>query len=212
VVYLTHSRLMRESEKTVHERAVGGDDIPRRVCAQLLSDPPRYTLWHARHEHSMSKVAAARRRERQLLALRSISLAQIHRTALIRYFRDYRIARAARDLTLREFYGVMDARRAALAEHRTYLIAASSQLCAMDLLELADDMKGIDLLREYETAFGQFFAMFCDRSRATQLGASYLLSGLVPEVRANAEQVRKSILAGHLLPSQPVARKVARTS
>lgn len=212
MIYLTHMRLMRESERTVHERATCADEVPRRVCAQLLADETRYALWHARHENSMTTVAVVKRRERQLLALRSICVAQVHRTALLRYLRDYRIVGAARDQALRVFHGVMDARDAAIAEHRTYLVAASSHLCATELLELAGDIKGVELLRGYETVYGQYFSLFCDRSRAVERGATYLLSSLIPEVRANAERVRHRIVTGHLLPRQPVPFSSRRTS
>jgi len=203
---------MDESERTVHERAARGEEIPRRVCAQLIADAPRYALWHARHEDSMTTVAAVKRRERQLVTLRSISVEQVHRTALIRYLRDYGVTGTARDETLRAFYAVVDARCAAVAEHRNFLMAASSQLCATDLLELAGDDKGVELVRKYETTYGHYFSMFCDRARATQRSATYLLSGLIPEVKGNAERLRQRILTGQLLRPPPVRRNTHKAS
>ena len=191
---------MLESEKTVHDRAAFGEEIPRRICTQLLSDKPRYSLWRARHEDSMSAVAAGKRRERQILELRAVSLAQVHRTALIRYLRENQVKDDDRDQTLREFYGVVDARWAAVLEHRNYLMAASSQLCAADLLELVGDTGGLGLVRQYETVYGQYFGMFCDRARAGRKRVSYLPNALIPEARADAELLHRKILAGDRMP------------
>lgn len=195
---------MRESEHTVLERAKCGDEIPQRICTQLLDDTARYTLWHAQHEMHMNGVANARRRERQVLKLRGLAIEQIHRTSLVRYLRDYRITGNARDRTLRAFYGINDTRDSALAEHRTYLLAASTQLCTSDILELVGDQQGDALVRSYELAYGQYFAMFCDRARALQTDKPYLLTALMPEVRDVAERLRLRILDTKLLPVRPI--------
>jgi hypothetical protein len=205
VVYLTQTRLMIESVRTLDESARNGDGNARRVCVQLLADLSRYSLWHARHERLMSTVADEQRRERQVLSLRSLSLEQVHRTALVRYLRDNRITGAARDQTLREFHRVMDARDSALVEHRGYLLAASTQLCTHELLELIGDVRGNDLLRRYELAYGQYFSMFCDRARSRQNGTLYLLTALLPEVRDAARRLRGRILDSRLLPIRPVS-------
>jgi hypothetical protein len=193
---------MRESEQSINHHAVAGAAIARRVCKQLLAEPPRYSLWHWRHEHRMGAVADARRREEQILALRAFSLEQVHRSALVRYLRDFQIVGVARQQTLREFYGVLDARDAAVAEHRDYVLAASSQLCAADVLALVGDEVGVGLLRNYELAYGQFFSMFCEYSREQRNGESYLLTALLPEVRATAVRLRARILDGASLPTR----------
>jgi hypothetical protein len=200
LLYITQSQLMRESEQTVLERASAPEEIPRRICTQLLADTARYSLWHARHEMHMSEVANARRRERQVLKLRAVAVEQVHCTALVRYLRDNHVVGGERDRTLRAFYGISDARDSALAEHRTYLLAASTQLCASEILELVGDEPGQRLVYSYELAYGQYFGMFCDRARALQSGKPYLLAGLIPEVRDVAERMRLRILDSHLLP------------
>ncbi|HET8696946.1 MAG TPA: hypothetical protein VFO94_05650 [Gammaproteobacteria bacterium] len=124
---------------------------------------------------------------------------QIHRAALVRYLRDHRITGELRDLTLREFYNVTDSRESALIEHRNYLVAASSQLCAAEILGLVDDRAGVGLLRQYELAYGQYFGMFCERARVLRSGGRYLLAPLLPEVREAAERIRLRILNGDLL-------------
>lgn len=197
---------MIESERTVNDNAIHGEDLPRRVCAQLLAEPTRYSLWHARHETGMGTVAGAGRRERQILTLRGYSLVQVHRAALVRYLRDHRVIGTARVQTLRGFYGILDPQESAVAEHRNYLLAASSQLCAAEVLELVGDQDGLELLRRYELAYGQFFSMFCEYTRARQEGRPYLLTSLIPEVRATAKRLRRRILDGDALPPAPVAR------
>ena len=185
---------MLESEQAITEHAHGGPLVTQRVCTQLLNEPTRYVRWHVRHELRMSVVAGVRLRQRQILALRAFALEQIHSSALVRYLRDYQVAGLARDRTLREFFGVADPRDAALRAHRDYLLAASSQVCATELLGLADDARGVDLLNDYEQAYGQFFSIFCESSRARAHGDTYLLSGLLPEVRVVATNLRRRIL------------------
>jgi len=148
----------------------------------------------------MGGVANARRRERQVLKLRSIAIEQVHRTALVRYLRDNHVVGEERERTLRTFYGINDARDSARAEHRHYLLAASTQLCANRILELVSDVPGQDLVRNYELAYGQYFGMFCDRARALQNGQPYLLAALIPEVRGVAERIRLRILDSQVLP------------
>jgi hypothetical protein len=77
------------------------------------------------------------------------------------------------------------------------------------LLELVGDTRGLELLRGYETAYGQYFSMFCERARAKRDGSRYLLSSLLPEVRATAQRLRERVLGGHALPARPVAYRAS---
>jgi hypothetical protein len=205
MIYLTHTRLMLESEQSLLDRASTGDELPRRICGQLLADGGRYALWHVRHGGHMGVVAAERRRQQQILSLRSLSVEQIHRAALVSYLRERQVTGEAREQTLREFYGVTDPTEAAIMEHRTYLLAASSQFCAADILEIIGDRRGLELLRGYELAYGQYFAMFCERARAQQAGASYLLAALIPEVRDVAGHIRTRLMDDRNVLDRPLA-------
>jgi hypothetical protein len=209
LIYLTQVRLMLESERTIAECARDGEPAPQRVCAQLLAEPMRYALWHVRHDIRMGSVASARMRDRQILALRAFAIEQIHRAALVRYLRDFRVVGVAREQALRDFHGVVDAREATLAEHRDYLLAAGSQVSTTQLLEFADDQRAAALLRDYEFAYGQFFSMFCERSRSRQNGQPYLGECLLPEVRAVATRARRRVLDADL-PVRPVRLGPAR--
>ena len=185
---------MLESEHAITDNASHGPAIVRRVCRELLSEPTRYAMWHARHEHRMGAVAEARIRQPQILALRAFALESIHGSALVSYLRDYAIKGEARDRMLRSFFGVADARKAALIAHRDYLLAASSQVCAMELLDLANDSRGIELLIEYQQAYGRFFMLLCESSRAHREGDPGVHSSLLPEVRTAATSLRRRIL------------------
>lgn len=194
MLYITSTRLMRESEDAVRAHAGAGDEVPRRVCSQILANEPRYAEWHASHETKMRNVAGARLRYPQVLALRGVAVQQVHRTALINYLRLGQITGAARDSALRLFHGVSDLRDAALAEHRSYLLAASTQVCTYDLLDLVGDNEGLELIRRYELTYAQYFSMFCERAAALQAGTSYLLGALLPEVKNVADRLRLKIV------------------
>jgi hypothetical protein len=194
MAYLTRPLLMSESERTVRQNATIGDVVSKRICSQILDDESHYALWHSRHEGHMRTVAAAKQRERQIRSLRMVAIEQVHRTALVRYLRDNRITGHARDETLREFYGVADPRCSALLEHRSFLVAASTQLCTDEILTLAEDIDGVEMLRRYELAFGQYFSMFCEQARMRRNGTPFLLASLLPEVRRVAERWRLQIL------------------
>jgi hypothetical protein len=187
---------MLESEQAITEHAHVGPLVTQRVCTQLLNEPTRYVRWHVRHEQRMGAVADARLRQRQILALRAFALEQIHGSALVRYLRDYRVVGEQRDRTLQHFFGVTDLRDATLMAHRDYILSASSQVCAAELLELANDSYGGELLNSYEQAYGQFFGMFCESERSRLAGESYLLSSLLPEVRGAASNLRRRLLEG----------------
>lgn len=194
---------MRESEEAVREHAHSNEEIPRRVCSQLLANEPRYGEWHALHEAKMRNVASARRRDPQIQSLRAVAVEQVHRTALVTYLRQGRITGCARERALGLFHGISDVRGATLAEHRSYLIAASTQLCAQDLLGLVGDGEGLSLIRRYELAYGQFFAMFCERAVALQTGRNYLLGSLLPEVKDVADRLRLQIVGSQLRATEP---------
>ena len=152
----------------------------------------------------MLQVANDRSRETQLLRLRAQSVEQVHQTALVRYLRDHSVTGSNRNQVLSHFYGVLDPQVAALTEHKNYLISAASQICALDILEAANDVRGLKMIRNYEVTYGQFFSLFCARSRAQNQGKSYVLEGLIPEVKESAVRMRLSILHGDLLPTRRI--------
>jgi hypothetical protein len=148
----------------------------------------------------MMAIAGAKRRERQITQLRALAVQQIHRAALVRHLRANHITGKERNRVLEEFFGPRDPDCAVLTEHRNYILAASSQVCASDLLELTGDRYGIKLVSRYQSDYGLYFAMYCDRARARQDGRLYLLEALMPEVRDEATRVRETLLGGDRLP------------
>jgi hypothetical protein len=141
-----------------------------------------------------------------VLQLRAVAIQQVHGTALVNWLRAGRITGTARDNALRLFHGVSDLRDATLAEHRGYLVAASTQVCTRDLLDLVGDAEGLDMLRRYELAYSQYFAMFCERALALQRGKSYLLGSLLPEVKDVADRLRLTIIGSKIRPAAPRSR------
>ena len=207
MIYLTQHRLMCESETTIRRGAAHEGTLAGRVCQQVVDDPIRYAAWHGWHGTKMSAVASRIERERQIIALRGVHLEQFHRTALVRHLRKNGITGETRDATLREFYGLADPKRAAVSEHRAYLISASSQLCARRLLTLVGDRRGLALIQDYQGTYMQYFDMFCENARAMQSGSAFLLRGLIPEAKAEADALRERVLGGEGLPARPVAVK-----
>jgi hypothetical protein len=192
---------MRESESSVHYWAVSGSGDAQKVCSQLLANEPRYATWVSSHDRRMNTVARGRSREHQIVSLRLVATEQIHREALVRYMRDNDVKGHQRSIVLREFYGPLDAECAVLAAHREYQLAVSSHISATDLLALSADRYGAEMMEEYETSYGVYFAMHCDRARARAEGRPYLLASLLPEVRAGARNLRECLLSGKWLPS-----------
>ena len=200
MIYLTHTRLMRESERTVHETATRGTTPERGICRQLVSDPARYSQWYARHERRMRRAGMLLRRESQILELRRACTEELHGAALVRSLRDFNVSSEERDRTLRLFYGVTDAREAAVLEHRRYLMAAASQLCATGLLALAGDTRGASLIGRYERAYAQYFGIFCEHARSSEARQRCLVSELLPEAKEIASRLLERILGGDLMP------------
>ncbi|HUF71345.1 MAG TPA: hypothetical protein VMR74_00440 [Gammaproteobacteria bacterium] len=201
MVYITHTRLIRESESSVASCAEFGAEPAQHICSQLLDSEPRYATWMSSHDRRMTVVSRGRSRERQIVSLRLVATEQIHRQALVRYLRDNEIRGEQREIVLKEFYGPLDSRNAVLAAHREFTQAVSSHVCAADLLELCADRHGTKMLHQYEYVYGLYFAMHCDRARAVSEGRTYLLGALLPEVKASAKGLRDSLLSGNKLPT-----------
>lgn len=197
--YLTKTRLMQESERTIREGAYATDRALRRACSQVLAHRARYRVWRTRHARWMTLVAGGREFGKQVVALRAISVRQIQKIALVRYLHDQQITGAGRDRILAEFYGVKDARDSIVMEHRLYLEAACSWICLAELLNLAGDEFGLEMLRDYDATYRDYFRLFCDRVRLAGRYESSLLDVLLPEARAAAEGLRRRIVGGELL-------------
>ncbi len=203
---------MDESEKTVHAGAARGQGVVHSVCRQLVSDEARYRFWLVDHGRRMDQVAQSKYYRDQLIDLREAAIAQVHKTALVRYMRDNEIKGRDRELTLAEFYGVTDSLQAAVAAHHTYLLSASTGFCAEGLLRLVEDAHGLEMIRNYREAYGQYFGLHCARARAHREGKRYLLSGFLPEYKTKATQIRKQLMAGELLPGAVHAAGLRRVS
>ena len=200
---------MQESEDSVRSHASAGAEPVARVCNQLIASSSRYTRWLSFHDRSMTTVSSGKMRDLQILKLRLVATEQIHRAALVRYLHDNQLTGKDREGVLREFYGALEIQNAVLAEHRLYSQAVSSQVSALDLLDLCGDRNGANMARQYQYDYGVYFSMHCDRARAQREQRRYLLASLIPEVKATAVTLRRRILEGDALPIAPAFVRVA---
>jgi hypothetical protein len=81
-------------------------------------------------------------------------------------------------------------------------LAASSQLCATALLTLAGDTYGVELIRRYETAYAQYFSVFCKLGGTKEASEDCLLGALLPEIEDAATALREHIVGDHVIPSR----------
>jgi hypothetical protein len=58
-------------------------------------------------------------------------------------------------------------------------------------------------VHRYELLYGQFFGLFCDRSRAVSDGEPYMFDAFLPEIRDAAGRLRLRILDAKLAPVRP---------
>lgn len=105
---------------------------------------------------------------------------------------------------MQEFYGPLDPECSVITEHRHFILAASSQICASDLLELSGDRYGLDLVDRYQRDYVLYFALYCDRVMVERDGRTYLLEGLIPEIKADAVRIRHRLLTGDRLPAKSI--------
>jgi hypothetical protein len=86
-------------------------------------------------------------------------------------------------------------------------------LCASEVLALAGDTKGVQLVDHYERAYEQYLSLFCQRARADERHERSVLDELMPDVKNVATGLRTRIIGGYLLPTRttvPVRRGADR--
>lgn len=172
-------------------------DYYRAPIARLLDDGCQYQRWEASHARQMREVARYDGAVRQAMELRRIALSMIHRRGLVDYLRGWKVTGERRAQLLRMFYGCIDHREAVITEHRQFIMAASSGLCAEALVDAVNDANGFKLLERYQQLYAQYFQVFCQHSHAELAGETELAAALKPgmlEQRSYANLVRRQIL------------------
>jgi hypothetical protein len=192
---ISHSILMDESEQFVSDVARSGADAERLVAGRLLEDTRTWRTWESEHASLMRRVVEFRRSERQVGALRSVSLAMIHRKALFEYLREHHIVGEARRRLVLTFHGTTSYSHAMVAEHGNYLRSACSFFCSSHLgTVLWRDGTFQSPLDRYSALYAEYFDTYCDSTlqegeRATQARL------LLPSLKRTVEEYRHIILA-----------------
>ena len=192
-----HARLMAESEARV-EMAANFDSPADRLASRMLENQDAYRRWEAEHDRLMRAVSEQARLPRQVVALRSIALALVHRKAIFEYLRHRQIPGARRRRLFALFYGIRDYANAVLAEHGNYVRCSSSYLCTHHLAErLMRDAAFDEPLRMYEQWYSEYFRTFCDVALAEteeEKQATAPMDALKPLLKYQLARARQAIL------------------
>lgn len=187
---------MEESEGALEFALSKGGPDERVVAERVLEDYRRYFSWESRHSALMRPVGDASYVPLQLRELRSVVGSLIHKTALVNYLKTRGSLRDfERRTLLKIFHGSADYSNAVLWEHRTYIVAASSQLCVRRLLKRLGDANGLELAAKYETSYERYFFAFCDSAIADIRGAENPMKPLLSELKQLAA-ARSAALSG----------------
>src|SRR3979411_283733 len=111
-----HARLMEESEARVEMAAHFDSPADLLGARRLLAHPEAYRRWEAEHDRLMRVVSEPARLARQVVALRSIAFALVHRKATFEYLRDRQITGARRRRLFASLSGQADYPNAVPAE------------------------------------------------------------------------------------------------
>ena len=129
-VALTHPQLMRESERRIERAANSRDAREAAVAVRLLDDRDAFRHWDTEHARYMRAVAHARHAPGQVAALRELALRLIHRKALFEYQRTEAPCGHERRRIVQLLHRSLAYTEAVVAEHRTFIRASCSTLCA----------------------------------------------------------------------------------
>lgn len=156
-----HRYLMQESEQALNDAAQGDDARDKRIAQHVLGDTKVLSLWESRHAELLVPVAEQRRRAPQIVNMRDIEVKLLHRRALIRTVRKLGIKGELRDRLFQTFYGPRDVNDAIIAEHKQYMLAASSHLSTDHLMQVLHDPVSEHLLNLYSDMYSRYFTSYC---------------------------------------------------
>ena len=156
-----HRSLMRESEQALEDAVESPDARASRIARHVLTDSKVHSLWEARHAQLVLPVAEHNSRTPQIVELRRMEVALVHRRALVDYIGRYKLTGAKRDKLLSRFYGAKASLDAVLAEHRQYMLAVSSRVSADHLIDIMQDPFSRRFLEVYERAYNKYFELYC---------------------------------------------------
>jgi hypothetical protein len=202
---LTFTRLMWASEQRLLQASQSEDSREAMVADRVLSNPSTQRLWHSAHSGYMHDVADHRRPGRQVTALRSVSMRLIHRKALFEYLRDDAVRGSGRRKIVALFHGSRPYIEALVAEHRTFILCACSQLCTTHIgSTLIADPEFDEDLRHYEALYLEYLRLFC-AVRALEPGQPQPAHELLPYLKFKVNEARQAILDMRRIADRPNA-------
>ena len=195
-VALTHTQLMRESERRIERAVVSRDSRESIAARRLLADDAAFRLWDIEHARYMRVVARERRRPGQLAALRWVSFGLIHRNALFEYLRTEMPRGHERRRVVALFHQSQAYSDAIINEHRAFIRGTCSKLCASHIAtSLLEEVAYEEAFREYERLFAEYFRLFC-AARVGGTEATDPCLALLPFLKHQLNEQRQLIVAG----------------
>jgi hypothetical protein len=196
---ITQSRLMEESELCVVEAAKFGTPAQMLVATRLISHPDVYQRWEAEHAQLMRGVSSHTYLHRQVMALRSTAMTQLHRKAVFEYLQERQLTMTQRRRLMGMFHSMQDYTSSLIAEHANYLRGATSYWCSHHLARrLTKDSVFAEPLQLYEQRYRDYFRIFCDVELAETAQEKQDLEPmrlLQPLLKKQLDEARREILS-----------------
>jgi hypothetical protein len=188
---------MEYSERHLSLTARSGTSNEAQLVARLLENVVLYRSWEHSHGRLMQAVAAAPRQTAPV-ELRKVTFLTLHRKAPFQYLRDRHITGLARRQLIQALFGTQQSYgRSLVREHEAYVSSACSLLCADSLCSaVLGDEDFCEALEKYESAYAEYYRVYCDSLLAEQAGESAPMSALLPYLRYQLKIIRDHMLAG----------------
>src|SRR5690242_11716228 len=122
---ISQARLMEESERCITEAARNGTPAQMQVATRLLAHPDAFSRWEAEHAQLMRRVSCHTYLQRQVVALRSTALTQLHRKAIFEYLQERQLSSAQRHRLMAMFHSFREYSASIIAEHSNYVRGSS---------------------------------------------------------------------------------------
>jgi hypothetical protein len=195
---ISQARLMEESELCIVEASRYGTPAQMQVATRLLTHPDTYRRWEAEHAQLMRSVSCHTYLQRQVMALRSTALTQLHRKAIFEYLQERQLTPAQRHRLMAMFHSFREYTASIIAEHSNYLRGASSYWCTHHLARrLMKDGVFAEPLHLYQERYADYFRVFCDVELAetdAEKEAVEPMRALQPLLKLQLAEARREIL------------------
>jgi hypothetical protein len=190
---------MEESEVCITEAAKFGTPAQMLVAARLISQPEAYRRWESEHSQLMRHVSGHRYLNRQVVALRSTALTQVHRKAVFEYLQERQLTLPQRRRLMAMFHSLKDYSTSLVTEHGNYLRGASSYWCSHHLARrfMKDGVFAEPLLL-YQERYTDYFRVHCDVELAETDAERHAVDSmrmLQPLLKLQLAEARREILS-----------------